>query len=39
MMMIENTPLRTVRLYGKMGSLFGRVHKFALETNSPAEAV
>lgn len=29
--------LRTVRLYGKMGTLFGRVHNLAVE--SPAEAI
>lgn len=29
--------LRTVRLYGKMGARFGRVHRLAV--NSPAEAV
>jgi predicted phage tail protein len=31
--------LRTVRLYGKLGSKFGRVHQFVLESNSVAEAV
>ena len=31
--------LRTVRLYGVLGSRFGRVHHFALDSNSPAEAV
>jgi predicted phage tail protein len=34
-----NPPLRTIRLYGKMGVMFGRVHHFALDTNTPAEAV
>lgn len=29
--------VRTIRLYGKLGALFGRVHKLAV--NSPAEAV
>lgn len=29
--------MRTVRLYGKMGTLFGRVHKLAVK--SPAEAI
>jgi len=36
---IVNPPLRTIRLYGKMGAMFGRVHHFALDTNTPAEAV
>lgn len=31
--------LHTVRLYGKMGAMFGRVHKFALDTGTPAEAM
>jgi predicted phage tail protein len=31
--------IRTVRLYGVLGSRFGRVHHFALDSNSPAEAV
>lgn len=31
--------LRTVRLYGALGTRFGRVHRFALDSNSPAEAV
>ncbi|WP_342221957.1 tail assembly protein [Candidatus Fukatsuia endosymbiont of Tuberolachnus salignus] len=30
-------PLRTVRLYGKLGHLFGRVHHLAVET--PREAI
>lgn len=34
-----NPSLRTVRLHGVMASKFGRFHKFALETNSTAEAV
>lgn len=38
-MEIKNPPLRTVRLYGTMGTLFGRVHRFALDTNTPSEAV
>jgi predicted phage tail protein len=38
-MQIKNPPLRTIRLYGKMGTLFGRVHRFALDTNTSAEAV
>ena len=29
----------TVRLYGEMGRMFGRVHRFFLDTNTPAEAV
>lgn len=29
--------VRTIRLYGKLGALFGRVHRLAV--NSPAEAV
>lgn len=29
----------TIRLYGEMGSKFGRVHRAHLDTNSPAEAV
>lgn len=32
-----NNIMRTVRLYGKMGSRFGRVHKLAV--SSPAEAI
>lgn len=32
-----NQALRTVRLYGKMGTMFGRVHKLAVR--SPAEAI
>ena len=31
--------LRTVRLYGRLGALFGRKFSFALETNTPAEAI
>lgn len=31
--------IRTVRLYGALGARFGRVHHFALDSNSPAEAV
>lgn len=34
-----NNQLRTIRLYGDMGRLFGRVHHVALDTNTPAEAV
>jgi len=34
-----NPPLRTIRLYGALGSRFGRVHRFALDSNTPAEAV
>jgi predicted phage tail protein len=30
---------RTVRLYGRLGALFGRVFEFALDTNTVAEAV
>lgn len=29
----------TIRLYGEMGRIFGRVHRFWLDTNTPAEAV
>lgn len=31
--------MRTIRLYGELGAKFGRVHRAALDTNSPAEAV
>lgn len=31
--------LTTIRLYGKMGAMFGRVHRVKLDTNTPAEAV
>lgn len=31
--------MRTIRLYGELGSKFGRVHRAALDTNTPAEAV
>ena len=31
--------LRTVRLYGKLGARFGRVHRFHLESNTVAEAI
>ncbi|GAB3792405.1 tail assembly protein [Dyella agri] len=31
--------LRTIRLYGKLGARFGRVHRFHLESNSVAEAI
>lgn len=31
--------LRTIRLYGRLGAKFGRTFKFALDTNSPAEAI
>lgn len=31
--------LTTIRLYGKMGAMFGRVHRAHLDTNTPAEAV
>jgi predicted phage tail protein len=35
-----NAPaMTTVRLYGEAGRRFGRVHRFALDTFSPAEAV
>lgn len=36
---MNNTPLRTIRLYGVLGSKFGRVHRAALDTNTPAEAM
>jgi predicted phage tail protein len=29
----------TVRLYGEMGRMFGRTHRFFLDSNTPAEAV
>jgi predicted phage tail protein len=29
----------TVRLYGEMGRLFGRTHRFFLDSNTPAEAI
>jgi predicted phage tail protein len=31
--------IRTVRLYGKLGAEFGRVHHFNLDSDSPAEAI
>lgn len=31
--------LRTVRLYGQLGARFGRVHRFDLDSDTPAEAV
>jgi predicted phage tail protein len=31
--------MRTIRLYGELGSKFGRVHRAALDTNTPAEAL
>jgi predicted phage tail protein len=31
--------MTTVRLYGEMGRQFGRVHQFALDANTPAEAL
>lgn len=31
--------LRTIRLYGKLGSKFGRVYRLALDSNTPAEAI
>lgn len=35
-----NAPaMTTVRLYGEAGRLFGRIHRFALDTHSPAEAI
>lgn len=34
-----NQTIRTVRLYGSLGKKFGRVHRFALDNNTPAEAV
>ncbi|MEO5829821.1 MAG: tail assembly protein, partial [Rhodanobacter sp.] len=35
-----NSPtFTTIRLYGPMGVRFGRSHRFALDTHSPAEAV
>lgn len=34
---VDYTPLRTIRLYGELGRLFGRIHRLAVET--PAEAM
>jgi predicted phage tail protein len=31
--------MTTVRLYGKLGALVGRVHRVHLETNTTAEAI
>lgn len=31
--------MKTIRLYGKLGALFGRVHRYALDTNTVAEAM
>lgn len=31
--------IRTVRLYGQLGARFGRVHRFDLDSDTPAEAV
>lgn len=31
--------LRVIRLYGKLGARFGRVHRFHLESNSVSEAI
>jgi predicted phage tail protein len=31
--------MRTIRLYGELGSKFGRIHRAVLDTNSPAEAM
>jgi len=31
--------MRTIRLSGEMGKKFGRVHHFALDTNTPAEGM
>lgn len=36
---VINPPLRTIRLHGEAGARFGRVHRLALSTNTPAEAV
>lgn len=33
------TQLRTIRLYGPLGARFGRVHRFHLDSGSPAEAI
>lgn len=33
-----NGSMRTVRLYGEMGRLFGRVHRVSLSSNTPREA-
>lgn len=31
--------IRTVRLYGKLGARFGRVHRFDLDSDTPREAI
>lgn len=36
---MNNKPLRTIRCYGELGRIAGRVHHAALDTNTPAEAV
>lgn len=36
---MNNKPLRTIRCYGELGRLVGRVHHAALETNTTAEAM
>jgi len=36
---MSTSSMRTIRLYGQLGSKFGRIHRAALETNTPAEAV
>ncbi len=36
---ITNPPRRTVRLYGKLGTQFGRVHELCLDSGTPREAL
>lgn len=31
--------MKTIRLYGKLGALFGRVHRFSLDSNTVSEAM
>ncbi|WP_281280653.1 hypothetical protein [Rhodanobacter lindaniclasticus] len=38
-MTTSKSRLTTIRLYGKMASMFGRIHRVALETNTTAEAM
>jgi len=37
-MNIANPPLRRVILSGQLGKRYGKIHRFALDTNTPAEA-
>jgi predicted phage tail protein len=38
-MSLVNPPLRTIRLSGQLGKRYGKVHRFALDTNTTAEAM